>query len=198
VDAGDAGQRGNRERPKWIAAREDDVASSDSRYRKGQQVVICGPCHYDTAAQYQAGCDRNQRLLKGADPTGGRGLGDDSADEVGEEAMRCVDGHRRGEKSRQPLGHPFWAHFQSRPVDVYPPHAQNPSGSRQCIRQRLLDFDSSNDTHYFDHGREVLPPTDSGRGDTEGTRKIGCDQHVGRPDWAKAEYRDSWKKGSTS
>jgi hypothetical protein len=84
------------------AAREDDVASSGSRYRKGQQIVICGPRHYDTAAHYQAGCDRNQRLLKGADPTGGGGPGDDSSDEVGEEAIRCVDGHRRREKSRQP------------------------------------------------------------------------------------------------
>jgi hypothetical protein len=68
VDAGDAGQRGNDERPKWIAAHEDDVASSGSRCRKGQQIVICGPRHYDTAAQYQAVVTGTSASLR-RDPT---------------------------------------------------------------------------------------------------------------------------------
>ncbi|MGY4177709.1 acyl-CoA thioesterase [Bradyrhizobium sp. USDA 4518] len=41
--------------------------------------------------------------------------------------------------------YPFWAHIESRPVDVYPPHARNPHGPRQCVWQRLIDFDAGGD-----------------------------------------------------
>ncbi|MEH2549880.1 acyl-CoA thioesterase [Bradyrhizobium sp. AZCC 2262] len=40
---------------------------------------------------------------------------------------------------------PFWSHIESRPVDVYPPHARNPDGPRQRVWQRLIGFDAGGD-----------------------------------------------------
>jgi hypothetical protein len=50
LDTRDSGQRCDRESPKRIAIREDDVAGGGGRYREGQQVVIGGPRHDDAAA----------------------------------------------------------------------------------------------------------------------------------------------------
>jgi acyl-CoA thioesterase II len=51
--------------------------------------------------------------------------------------------------------HRFWTHFESRPVDLSPSHAQNSNDPRLCIWQRLLDFDAGGDP-FLDATRALV------------------------------------------